>query len=370
MKARPIHLWVPDFFGIGGIQHYSRMLARGLEELLFPREIRILAKRSGYSVLQPRKSSAKVVSTDSIPPHGRTAAFALLLTQQTIRHRPGLAILTHLHFAPLAFWLKKTWGLRYWVAIHGIEATGPLPPLVRQGLDHADRLLSVSRHTQQLISKQRVDCNRCSILPNCVDPGRFYPEKKPVHLLRLYGLGTNHKILFTLARLDSRERYKGYDLVLEALPPILELAPKTHYVLAGGGDDTARVRRRIHELGLTGKVTLTGFLPENALRDHYNLCDLFVMPSHGEGFGIVFLEALACGRPVIAGNDDGARDPLGDGAFGKLINPRNPAELVDVLAKYLSDSTAVEDFSPRRDEMLALFGFDAFKKRLAGLIAS
>ena len=352
-----IQLWVPDFFGTGGIQHYSRMLGRGLSELFPATTIPVLSKAD---------------SVGSVPSRSRTLVYAALLVWKAVIHRPNLVILTHLHFAPLAFWLKRILGLRYWVAVHGFEVTRPLSRRILTALHHADQVLPVSRHTRELVLKAGVESCRCTLLSNCVDGTQFYPGSKPEHLLRLYGLGPQSKILFTLARLDSRERYKGHDLLLEALPRILQLVPEAHYVLAGSGSDSARLRARIGELGLENNVTMTGFLPEHALLDHYHLCDLFVMPSRGEGFGIVFLEALACGRAVIAGKDDGSRDPLADGEFGKLIDPSNPDELIDAVVKSLLQHFADQEgnLTARRHLMLERFGFDAFKQRLAELVQS
>ena len=100
--------------------------------------------------------------------------------------------------------------------------------------------------------------------------------------------------------------------------------PHLRYVIVGRGADSTRLRRRVEELGLSDHVVLTGFVPEDELPDHYRLCDIFVMPSQAEGFGIVFLEALACGRRVVAGNGDGSAEPLLAGKLGHLLIPTTP----------------------------------------------
>ena len=365
-SASRIHLWAPSLTGPGGIQQYSRVLARALRELLPAAAIRVVTKEGAF---RAQKTSPRLFrSAREIVKQWHTLAFVIRLMQQVIFFRPNLVIVTHLHFARAAYLFRWT-GLRYWVAVHGIEAQQSLSPLTRRALRSADRILPVSRHTQRIVHALKLGNDRCTILPNCVDGDRFYPQEKPASLLRLYGLGPTRKILFTLARLDSRERYKGHDLVLEALPRIRRIIPEVHYILSGRGNETKHLRQRVRDLDLNDCVTLTGFVPDQALRDHYNLCDIFLMPSRAEGFGIVFLEALACGKSVIAGNADGSRDPLADGAFGKLIDPSSVDELVDAVTKrLLAQPPSGADVQGLRTRVLQRFGFETFKANLASLL--
>src|SRR5690606_22354428 len=135
----------------------------------------------------------------------------------------------------------------------------------------------------------------------------------------------------------SSEQYKGYDRVIQSLAEIRRHVPDAHYLIVGRGDDSERVRTLAREHNLADHITLAGFVPDNELPDHYALCDLFIMPSKGEGFGIVFLEALASGKPVLGGNRDGSRDPLMDGELGALVDPDDcnaiASESVAILLK-------------------------------------
>src|SRR5262249_26054671 len=142
-------------------------------------------------------------------------------------------------------------------------------------------------------------------------------------------------VILTVARLAEPERYKGYDRVLAALPAVRAAVPNVHYILVGRGPDSKRIRRLIHELKLEESVTMTGFVRDHELCDHYNLCDVFAMPSKGEGFGIVYLEALACGRPVLAGNKDASAEPLLNGELGVLVDPDNVEEIASALKQIL-----------------------------------
>jgi glycosyltransferase involved in cell wall biosynthesis len=370
---RRVHLWVPELSIAGGIQNYSRMLLRGLAELLPGTEIRVLSKNDRGDLSCP-SAGVSQRTTGDVKSAFRTAHFCSLLLQQTVTQRPDLAILTHLHFAPLAHALKRLTGLRYWVSAHGIEAWGASSPRMKTALAAAERILPVSRHTaHRLLQVPGLDPARLFVLPNTVDENRFFLAAKPRHLLRRYGLTKKQKVLFTLARLDSRERSKGYDLVLDALPHICKAIPDIHYVLAGRGQDTERIRRRVRQLGLENHVTLTGFLPERDLPEHYALADLFVMPSKSEGFGIVFLEALACGRRVLAGNQDGSREPLLEGELGLLVDPNNAGALAATIIRVLSEGDCPAptiDPAHLRRRVIEHFGFAAFKARLQALLNS
>lgn len=130
-------------------------------------------------------------------------------------------------------------------------------------------------------------------------------------------------------------KYKGYDQMLHALVKVRLCVPDVHFILAGKGDDIPRIKALVAKLNLQDCVTIAGFVPDEELCAHYNLCDVFALPSKGEGFGIVYLEALACGKPVLAGNQDGSIDPLAEGKLGCLVDPDNVEEIAYNLIKIL-----------------------------------
>jgi phosphatidylinositol alpha-1,6-mannosyltransferase len=235
----------------------------------------------------------------------------------------------------------------------------------RDALRGAEKILPVSHHTAgRLHLLLDPSAPRMERLPNRVDETIFTPGPKPPHLLRRYGFAATDRILLTVARLDPRQRYKGCDQVLEALVRVRREIPEARYVIAGRGADSTRLRRRARELGLGDAVILTGFVPERDLCDHMRLCDLFVMPSQGEGFGIVFLEALACGRRVVAGDADGSVEPLLHGKLGTLVDPTDVAALGETLVRLLRAPHGEEDAAFLRRTVLDHFGTEAFHRRL------
>jgi glycosyltransferase involved in cell wall biosynthesis len=193
---------------------------------------------------------------------------------------------------------------------------------LQTALHHADRILAVSNYTRdRLLKEQNLDPHKIPILPNTFDHHLWKINQKPDYLLKRYRLDRQQPIILTVSRLSSDEPYKGYNKILDALPQIRALIPNIHYIIVGKGDDEPRLKEFIERHQLQDCVTLAGFIPDSELKDYYNLCDLFALPSKGEGFGIVYLEALACGKPILGGDRDGAIDALCQGKLGVLVNP-------------------------------------------------
>ena len=143
-----------------------------------------------------------------------------------------------------------------------------------------------------------------------------------------YRLG-DRRVLLTVSRIGTADRYKGHDRVIAALPALLRAGADVAYLIVGSGDDTPRLAQVAAETGVSDRVILAGAAPADELADHYRLADVFVMPSTKEGFGIVFLEAAACGVPVVGGNRDGSWDALREGYLGRAIDPDDEGQLVD-----------------------------------------
>jgi phosphatidylinositol alpha-1,6-mannosyltransferase len=179
-----------------------------------------------------------------------------------------------------------------------------------------------------------VDPSRVRILPNAVDAS-FSPGPKPDYLLDRHHL-RGKKVLLTVGRLAPDERCKGHDTVIKTLPAIIRTCPNLIYLVAGKGDDRARLEALAQRLGVEGNVLFVGMVEPDELADYYRLADAFVMPSTQEGFGIVFLEAAASGLKLIGGNSDGSTDALADGVIGVTIDPENSDALVSAVTQAMA----------------------------------
>ncbi len=252
---------------------------------------------------------------------------------------------------------------------HGIEVWGNLSYFKKLMLQKCDTILSVSHFTTEtLIGEHGIQPEKIIILNNCLDPFLPLPVTggKPEQLQHRYGINKNDQVLLTLTRLSSRELYKGYDSVLLAVKTLKNKFPAIKYLIVGKYDagEKKRLDDLIKKAGLSGNVIFSGYIEDEDLAKHYRLADLYVMPSKKEGFGIVFIEAMYYGLPVIAGNKDGSADALLNGKLGMLVNPDNQEEITSAIESMLARGV----FAKPDTQLLELhFGFEGYKQRLASI---
>ncbi len=363
----PIHVWAPAFHGVGGgIAAFSRELAISLQghghQLVL----------CGRDDIDGSWNGGRVRGTGAVPNVLRKLAFSCRLLWLMLLQRPSLVISTHLNFAPVALLAKRLLGVRYVIVAHGIDVHPGLSSLRKLALEQADAVWAVSRWTRERCLQLGLAGERVRVLSNTVDERRFALGEANPALLQRYSLKPGEKVLLTVARLDPIEQYKGCDTVLRAMPALQARMGPVRYLIVGTGGDRARVERLAHELGVGECVTFCGFVSDSELPDHYRLADVFVMPSRGEGFGIVFLEAMACGTPVLGGDGDGTADALVDGALGVLADPGDPVALALELQRLLEHQGPAVWFEPQalRDECLAIHGRAAFARRVAEAICA
>lgn len=295
-------------------------------------------------------------ATDSpYEPRERKAAY--MLRQLTRPIPEDILLLSHINLAPAAILLKlRKPDLKIWLLAHGIEVWEPQVGLKKKLLHMADCIFAVSHFTAEKIKSYVPDAN-ITVMHNCLQPGFAALQAAPDGTLRKrYHLRPDQKILLTITRLSSHELYKGYDLVLAVLPELLKTYPDLHYLIGGKADaqEQQRLENLIATLGLHNNVTLCGFIPDGELTDHYRLADLFVMPSRKEGFGLVFIEAMACGTPALGGNRDGSVDALTP--CGHTVDPEDQNALVDKILHVLREGKP-EGLGAR---VLDQFGFERY----------
>ena len=368
-----LHIWAPDLFSFtGGIQAFSRYLIDAVRAEAVSSRFRVLIKNDLPDGIPDKQVTHEFNAYGHWPARLRSPRFALECLRHVWRERPALIVSTHLNFGPIARIAQRGFGTPYILVAHGIDAWKIKNESRIRALKKADLTLAVSRYTRdRLIHEIGLDAHRVKILPNTYDPDRFAIAPKPARLLQKYGLQPQTPVILTVCRLDSAERYKGYDQIIKALPEIRRAAPDARYLLVGKGNDRSRVERLIAEVGVQDAVILAGFVPDDELAEHYSLCDIFAMPSQREGFGIVYLEALACGKPVLAGNKDGSRDAVADGELGLLVDPEDTAEIATEITRVLRrEHSHPILFNPGmlRQRVIELFGFEAFKCTVADLL--
>jgi glycosyltransferase involved in cell wall biosynthesis len=368
-----IHIWAPDLFSTtGGIQAFSRYLIDAVRAEAFSKYFRALIKNDLPDDIPDKRALHNFNAYGNWPLRLRSARFASGCLRYAWRERPGLIVSTHLNFGPLAMIARRSFGAPYILVAHGIDAWGITNASRKRALRKADLTLAVSNYTRdRLIQEVGLDAARVKILPNTFAAERFAIAPKPPRLLQRYGLRPDTPVILTVCRLADTECYKGYDQIIKAMPEIRRVVPNARYLLVGKGPDRPRIEKLISEAGVQDAVIFAGFVPDEELAEHYNLCDIFAMPSRAEGFGIVYLEALACGKPVLAGNKDGSRDALGGGELGLLVDPDDTAEIAAEIIRVLRrEHWRPEIFNPEllRRRVIELFGFEAFKRAVADLL--
>lgn len=359
-----IHVWAPSFreFG-GGITAFSREVALGLRSL--GHQLTLFGKHDSAGDWE----GLPLHGAKTIPQRLRTPGFAALLLNGSQRERPQALLLTHPNFAPVAEIARQLTGVPFTVVVHGVDVHEHLPWHTKSALKRASCVLAVSNWTAARVQQfAGVAPQSINVFPNTFDDTRFFPSHGDIgELRRAHGLEPSERVLLTVSRLDAVERYKGYDTLIRALSTIRTEIANVRLIVVGDGTDKARAEKLAYEAGVSDAVTFTGFLSDGQLVDHYRLADAFALPSTGEGFGIVFLEAMGCGTPVVGGNRDGSTDALANGTLGSLVDPRDPADVARGITLLLNGAGPEWwfDRSRLRDAVVEKFGRKAFRERLA-----
>jgi asparagine synthase (glutamine-hydrolysing) len=248
--------------------------------------------------------------------------------------------------------------LRISLVAHGIEVWRRFTSAEQLALERVDQILCVSRFTRdEMLRWVSLPPSRMAILPNALDPAWSFAGASENRHARQGGT------ILTVSRLDSSDRYKGIDHLIEALPEILRRFPAARLRIIGRGNDAKRLEQIRHDLSLESTVTFLGSRTDREVADELAACNVFALPSSREGFGLVFLEAMANGRPCV-GVRAGAVPELISPHTGILVQPNNVSALahgcIDALERTWDHSAIIA----RAKE----FSYSVFKERLASFV--
>jgi len=346
--VRILHIGTDSFGGYGGIALYNRELIAAMASHPSVDEV-VVVPRIIVGELEPLPQKVTFVSA---------AARGRLAFLRAVRHLGSdfdLVVCAHVNLLPAARLVTK----HPLLMLYGIEAWKPLRgPLSIRLLRGVRGVISISDITLERFAGWSQYDGPSQLLPNSIRAEWYGIRPKNPALVTRYHLA-GKRVLMTLGRVIAAERYKGFDEVLDVLP---DLDADVSYVIAGGGNDVTRLQRKAAALGVADRVVFTGLFPEHEKTDLYNLADAYVMPSRGEGFGFVFLEAMACGVPVIASRLDGGREAVLGGQLGQLVDPTNPAE----VRLAIIDALAARE--KRIPEGLDYFSYENFERRTHAII--
>lgn len=351
----PVIFLVPDFFGPpGGIARYCQMVARALQTQGIP--LHIIALHDNSTPPPPHHFAHYQACGSS------KIKFVQAFLAQFLKVRPAMVVVGHCHFAPIAAWLCKVTQTPYSVFLYGIEVWERLSTSRRWAVANATSKIAISHHTAAQASEiNGWDLNKIEVLYNCLDPELATPATTA-------SVDSQLSIL-TVSRLSREDSYKGLDVVLNAIPRLLQEFPALTYHIVGDGNARGDLEALAQELNIAHAVRFHGRVSDATLRTLYAQSTVYVMPSRNEGFGFVFLEAMAQGTPAIGGNVDATPEVIEHGVTGFTVDPHSPEAVADATATLLRDP----DLRNRMGQAAyhrahQVFGFDAFQSRLWNLL--
>lgn len=358
----------PELDAPGGVQRAGRHMAAVMTEFATSRgmECRLLSLNDTAELHRMALGGREFVFTGSERAKARFATTAI----KTARRKGKLVLAAHPNLAPIVRAMRLVRPrLRTIVCTHGIEVWEPLSRMRRVGLRKANLVLAPSRSTaDHVIAEQEVQQSRVRVLPWALDPqfealltASAQPEP-PMNFPR------GHVIL-TVGRWDESDRYKGMDTLITALPRLLPRWPDLQLAIVGEGNDRAWLEHLTEKNGVRRHVQFFSGLSYGELSACYSACEIFALPSRAEGFGLVYLEAMARGKPVIGGAHGGAPEVIEDGVTGYLVQHGEPVQLATSIETLLSHPEIAKEMGKRgcqrveRDFRFQVFA-KAFKKIL------
>jgi len=329
----------------GGIAAVSRLVMRSLFDEGY--RLDVLALAEDHPAFLPGYADPAHLSYEAFA--GNKVAFVAAVWRRLMADGYDLVLSDHVNVAAAlapASWARRC---RYLVWLCGVEVLAPRPTWEgRLGLTHAWRRLAISSYTRDSVASRFPDLP-VQVCDLALDPVRHAlelpaqpdPARPQLSLRAVNGqeqrLGS--AVVLMVGRMLSTERYKGHECLLHALPEVVQAFPEAQLVLVGQGDDRPRLKALALCLPevVRARVFMPGYVGDDLLRQLYQACTLFAMPSVGEGFGLVYLEAMSHARPCLGGKVDATPCVVRDGLTGVLVDdPASPRQVAEALCWMLA----------------------------------
>lgn len=371
-KNRIIGLF-PELLGVGGIQEAGRLTAAALSEI---------ASRDGWSTEflglndppgpHSLDSGGRVIALRGLGrAKVRFALAAIGRARSCARDGACIVLAGHPYLAVPAGWMQRACPrLKTVVMSHGVEVWTPLPLFRRWALLRANLVLAPSRDTaQKLAHVQGVSAEKIRRLAWPLSPSFLRMADTRAELTLPAAFPRQGRIILTVGRWAASERYKGTGELIRAIAQLRATVPGLHLVAVGGGDDLPRLRKLAADLGVADCVLFLENLSRGEIAACYARADLFALPSTGEGFGLVFLEAMAFAKPVVGAACGGTTDVVEDGVNGLLVPPDDAGALARALYGLLSDESLRVELGARGAEIVRRkYSFEVFQAELETIL--
>jgi len=358
----------PELESAGGIQRAGRHLAAVITEFAASRnmECRLLSLNDTPELHRMTVAEREFVFTGSERAKGRFAATAL----RAARRHGKLVVAAHPYLAPVVQAMRiASPRMKSIVVAHGIEVWEPLSALRRRALRRSTLVLTPTQDTaNHIASQQQVPRDRIRVLPWALDPD-FEALASATSQSALPANFPSGRVILTVGRWLANERYKGMDTLISALPRLLHEWTDLQLVAVGEGDDQAWLEQIANSCGVRAHVHFFSGLSYPQLAACYSACEIFALPSRGEGFGLVYLEAMARGKPVIGGAHGGAPEVIDDGKTGYLVHHGDAPELATSIETLLANPDMAREMGARgRERVNREFTFGVFAKSLKKIL--
>lgn len=358
----------PELDAPGGVQRAGRQLAAVLTEFAASRgmECRLLSLNDSPELHRMAVNGREFVFTGCDREKGRFTMAAL----KAARRRAKLVLAGHPNLAPVVRLMKfAAPRLKSIVCTHGVEVWEPLPRMRRNALRKANLVLAPSQYTADHVkADQGVAAERLRVLPWALDP-QFETLTANAQKNPLPDKFPKGRVILTVGRWLTSERYKGMDTLITALPKLLPRWPELQLAAVGQGDDRNWLEDLAEETGVGMHVHFLCDLSYAQLAACYSACEMFALPSRGEGFGLVYLEAMACGKPVIGGAHGGAPEVIEDGVTGYLVPHGDAVQLATSIETLLANPELGREMGRRgRQRVENEFRFNVFAKSLKKIL--
>ncbi len=292
---------------------------------------------------------------------GRILALNAVAFAQALRFRPDVILSLHIVTAPAAVAIRRALGARTVQYFHANEI-GDKPRLAAFAAQRADVVIAVSSYTAALIGATGASPADVRLIP----PGVELPEDPTPR-------PAERPTLVTIARMN--DSYKGHDVLIRALALVRAKVPDVQWIVIGDGPLRGDLEQLARSLGVEDSIRFLGSVADEQRNDWLRRADLFAMPSRlpggklaGEGFGIVYLEAAAYGKPVVAGNVAGALDAVADGESGLLVDPTDPHAVADAVTRLLLDRELAQRLGSFGAERASSFAWPAIAARVEAVL--
>ena len=368
-QTRPVVIGLfPELDAPGGVQRAGRHLAAVLTEFAVSRsmECRLLTLNDSPELHRMTLAGREFVFTGCERAKGRFTATAL----RAARRNAKLVLAAHPNLAPVVQAMRiAAPRMKSIVCAHGADVWEPLGILQRLALRYSNLVLAPSKDTAAHVAEEQgVPEERIRVLPWGLDPqfeALISPGSHPV-LPENFPSG---RVILSVGRWLASERYKGMDTLITALPRLLTQRPEVQLALVGAGDDRAWLEDLAEQTGVNRHVHFLTGLTYSEIAACYAACEVFALPSRGEGFGLVYLEAMACGKPVIGGFHGGAPEVIQDGVTGYLVAHGDPIQLATSLETLLADPVHAKEMGARAKQRAEHeFRFNVFAKSLKKIL--